>query len=51
MDDYKYVIVVENIEVVVINVKKLIIKGLAIQKQEKMVLTITSAHKKKCKFT
>ena len=46
MDDYKYVIVVENIEVVVINVKKLIIKGLAIQKQEKMVLTITSAHKK-----
>ena len=31
MDDYKYVIVVENIEVVVINVKKLIIKGLAIQ--------------------
>ena len=29
MDDYKYVIVVENIEVVVINVKKLITKGLA----------------------
>ena len=51
MDDYKYVIVVENVEVVVINVKKLIIKGLAIQKQEKMELTITSAHKKKCKFT
>ena len=46
MDDYKYVIVVENVEVVVINVKKLIIKGLAIQKQEKMELTITSAHKK-----